>query len=146
MKRAGIWTFLVALALALALGSPALAADHKVDICHFPNGNPENTQVISVGPKAAEKHLDRHGDFLVLGFNINGVGCAFCADSSPDCQVFCVGPPLCLCPPDDPEACCEANPCCDNCPDPKPDECFVSTCGSDPPECSLTVCSAPDDD
>ena len=133
------------MALALALGSPALAKDHKTDICHFPQGNPENVQVISVSDKALVKHLDRHGDWPILGFNINGVGCAFCAEPSDECQIFCVGPPLCLCPPDDLEACCEQNPCCDNCPDPKPEECSVSTCGSDPPECSVTVCSAPED-
>lgn len=100
--------------------------------------------MISVGEKAAATHLDTHGDWLVLAFNVNGVGCAFCADAPPDCQVFCVGPPLCVCTPGD-TACCEANLCCDPCPEPKPAECSVISCGSDPPDCSATVCSAPED-
>lgn len=130
----------VALSFALALGSTALAAGHKVDICHFPSGDLEKVKVMSVAPKAAMTHLARHGDFRVFGFNVNGVDCAFCADPSPDCQFFCVGTPPCICPPDD-ESCCEANPCCDPCPEPKPAECSLIFCGSDPPECSLTVCA-----
>lgn len=145
MRGARILIGLAVLVAALALGSPAVAKDHEVDICHFPPGNPENVQVMSVAPKAAEKHLDRHADFLVFGFNVNGVGCAFCVDSSPDCEFFCIGPPLCFCPPGTEEECCEQNPCCDPCPEPKPAECSVISCGSDPPECSVTVCSAGDD-
>ncbi len=134
------------LVMAMALGSAAHAGPEKVDICHFPPGNLSLVQLLQVGQKAAATHFSRHGDFEVLfpGSDINGVGCSFCFDSQDEaCQVFCIGPPVCLCPPDDLEACCEANPCCDPCPEPKPAECSVITCGSEPPDCSVTVCSAP---
>lgn len=148
MKRACGLSILVGAALALTLGSAAAASDDQIDICHFPPGNPENVQVIRVGEKAAVTHVEKHSDWPVLAFNVNGVGCAFCAEASDECAVFCVGPPVCLCPPDEVEECCELNPCCDNCPEPRPEECSVISCGSDPPDCSLTVCSAPpgDDD
>jgi hypothetical protein len=48
----------------LLVGSPALARD-KVQVCHVPNGNPENAQDISISEKAAEAHLRNHeGDML----------------------------------------------------------------------------------
>jgi hypothetical protein len=59
--------------LAIALSSPAFAGegqgnDCKIDICHFPPGNPENVQVISVGPEALDAHL-AHGDSMgFMGF------------------------------------------------------------------------------
>ena len=48
MKRQ-IWT----LAVAILMGSLPLAADagNRVDICHFPPGNPANFQTITVGEK-----------------------------------------------------------------------------------------------
>lgn len=42
----------------------ALAAS-KVTICHFPPGNPENVQVISVGSAALAAH-QAHGDFAYV--------------------------------------------------------------------------------
>jgi len=38
--------------------------DRKTTICHFPPGNPLNAHTISVGQKAAEKHMIKHGDTL----------------------------------------------------------------------------------
>jgi len=39
------------------------AHDNKITLCHFPPGNPENFQTLSVGPPAVRSHLD-HGDVL----------------------------------------------------------------------------------
>ena len=44
---------IVILGFVLLIGSPALARDHKVEVCHVPPGNPENAQEISVSGKAA---------------------------------------------------------------------------------------------
>jgi hypothetical protein len=64
---------LFVVALGLALGSVALAAPvEKVTICHFPPGNPDNAQVISVGEPAVEPHVTQHND-------------AVCADDDSDC-------------------------------------------------------------
>ncbi len=39
--------------------------DHgKTTICHFPPGNPANAHTISVGAKAAQSHILRHGDTM----------------------------------------------------------------------------------
>ncbi len=56
--------------LALADGEGPLfaakGAANKITICHTPPGNPGNPQVITVGEKAAAKHLSQHdGDGLV---------------------------------------------------------------------------------
>jgi hypothetical protein len=56
---------IVILGLALLIGSPALARNDKVQVCHVPPGNPENAQEISVSANAAEAHLGNHeGDAL----------------------------------------------------------------------------------
>jgi hypothetical protein len=48
----------------LLVSSPALARD-EVQVCHVPNGNPENAHDISISEKAAEAHLRNHeGDML----------------------------------------------------------------------------------
>jgi len=36
----------------------------KVTICHFPPGNPGNAHTISVGSKAAQTHILKHGDLM----------------------------------------------------------------------------------
>ena len=36
----------------------------KVEICHFPKGNPANVKRIKVGKKAVAKHIANHGDNL----------------------------------------------------------------------------------
>lgn len=57
----------------LVLGSVALAAPVKrVTLCHFPPGNPDNAQVITVGEPAVEAHVANHND-------------AVCADDDSDC-------------------------------------------------------------
>jgi hypothetical protein len=48
----------------LLVGSPALARD-KVQVCHVPDGNPENAHEISIAENGAKAHLRNHeGDTL----------------------------------------------------------------------------------
>ena len=70
--------------------------------------------------------------------NTNGVGCTFCALIAPGCEFGCLAPPTCLCGGG--EGCCEDNPCCDDCPGPKPPQCSVNTCSCDPTTCCFTTC------
>lgn len=74
-------------------------------------------------------------------FNVNGPGCTLCYEPT-GCQLSCIGPPQCFCPPGD-SACCFDNPCCQGCPDPKPLRCETSTCDCAPETCCSTVCPAP---
>lgn len=79
--------------------------------------------------------------------NANGPGCTVCASQDAACEgveLFCIGPPLAICPPGpELEACCADTPCAENCPDPKPLRCSVSTCVCEPAECCKTNCPAP---
>jgi hypothetical protein len=43
--------------------SDVMAQGARVDICHFPPGNPENVQTITISENALETHLD-HGDSI----------------------------------------------------------------------------------
>ena len=54
------------IATSLSLSFFILKADHhKVDLCHVPSGNPENTQTISITLPAVTAHLALHkGDYL----------------------------------------------------------------------------------
>jgi hypothetical protein len=78
--------------------------------------------------------------------NTNCPGCTLCLQSGPGpvpgCSIQCVGPPACVCagvPPGEPNTCCTDNPCCDNCPDPKPLQCFTNSCTCDPEACCFLV-------
>lgn len=52
------------LVAAVATTAVAFAKGEKSTICHIPQGNPENVQTITVGVKAADKHLAEHeGDY-----------------------------------------------------------------------------------
>lgn len=51
----------VILALTMALAPAALANNHKVTICHYPPGNPDNPRTIEISRNALETHL-AHGD------------------------------------------------------------------------------------
>jgi len=56
---------IVILGFALLIGSPALAKNDKVQLCHVPPGNPANAHEISVSPNAVDGHLLNHtGDAL----------------------------------------------------------------------------------
>jgi hypothetical protein len=70
--------------------------------------------------------------------NTNAEGCTFCGLRAPACEFVCLGPPACLCGGN--PGCCEENPCCDDCPAPRPPACDVSTCGCEPDTCCFTLC------
>jgi len=76
--------------------------------------------------------------------NTNCPGCTFCIQSGegpvPGCSFGLLGPPLSFCPPPPGlDACCAENPCADNCPDPKPLECFTNSGTCDPAACCFTL-------
>jgi hypothetical protein len=74
-------------------------------------------------------------------FNANKVGCTFCAEDSPTCEVFCLGAPTCDCSgAPDVDACCAETPCCYPCPESTSLECNVSSCGCEPTDCCFTRC------
>jgi len=62
MKKLLFALLLVAAFVAVS-GNPVQAGEDKVEICHYPPGNPENVQVISVGATAVPAH-EAHGDVL----------------------------------------------------------------------------------
>ena len=47
--------------ISLLCATPALAKNHKVDICHVPPGNPANAHTITVSENAVDAHM-AHGD------------------------------------------------------------------------------------
>jgi hypothetical protein len=55
----------------LLFGASAHAA--KVSICHLPPGNPEQRKLIQVGRAAADRHVERHGDFLAVPEQCDGL-------------------------------------------------------------------------
>ncbi len=56
---------IVILGFVLLIGSPALARNDMVEVCHVPPANPANAQDISISEKAAEALLRNHeGDML----------------------------------------------------------------------------------
>jgi hypothetical protein len=137
----------VMLSLGLVLSAPA--AFGKTVICHVPPDNPAQRQSITVGDAALPAHL-AHGDCLGActvcgcGFtpanipNIDCVGGTFCQSTAAGCQFFCLGPPACLC--GGAPGCCDASPCCEDCPGAGAPECNVSTCSCDPAECCFDTC------
>jgi hypothetical protein len=143
-------TWSCVLALPLLLG--AQVAFGKTVICHVPPDNPDNRHTISIGDAAVPAHL-AHGDCLgpcepVCGCpfapaplsNVNCAGGTFCQLTGPgaaECQFFCIGPPACSC--GGVPGCCDATPCCEDCPGAGAPECNVSGCACDPPECCFTV-------
>jgi len=61
MKR--ILFIVLLMAVCLSVGPSIAGNDSKVTICHYPPGNPDNPQTITVGAKALQAHL-AHGDTL----------------------------------------------------------------------------------
>ncbi len=61
---------LVAVMMGMSAIAPAIADkpgttnEDKVQICHFPPGNPANFQTISISEDDVQDHIDKHGDFL----------------------------------------------------------------------------------
>jgi len=59
-----IATMLILSSFAFVLpANDAYAQGNKVSMCHFPPGNPDNAQTISVSENAVGAHLE-HGDFI----------------------------------------------------------------------------------
>jgi hypothetical protein len=60
-----LFTLLLVAALFVAVSvSPVQAGPSKVLVCHVPDGNPENVQLLEVGAPAAESHFAEHaGDY-----------------------------------------------------------------------------------
>ena len=62
---------LVAVMMGMSAIAPAIADkpgtvnEDKVVICHFPPGNPDNPQTISISEDDVQEHIDKHGDFIV---------------------------------------------------------------------------------
>jgi hypothetical protein len=40
------------------------SSEHKCNVCHIPNGNPDNRHVIDVSKSAIHTHIDHHGDYV----------------------------------------------------------------------------------
>ena len=48
---------------------PASWGEEHLTICHFPPGNPENVQIITIGSSAVPHHIGNHpGDGLLSDF------------------------------------------------------------------------------
>ena len=67
MKTLLFVLLLVAAVFVAVSGLPVRAGD-KVDICHIPPGNPENTHVISVDASSVPAHF-AHGDSYPVDVN-----------------------------------------------------------------------------
>jgi len=58
------------------------AAADKVNICHFPPGNVDNPQFITVGARAADAHFILHdGDFVSKGIDCVSIVPTLCGDN-----------------------------------------------------------------
>ena len=91
-----------------SFASPAAAGSAKVEVCHFPPGNPDNFHTITISENAFSKHL-AHGD---LGGPCNALCATICddenactIDDTADCEE--VGCPTSSSPVD----CNDANEC-----------------------------------
>ena len=98
----------VLLFLALLAFAATAAQAAKVEICHFPPGNPDNWHTISVSENALAAHLD-HGDLEGSCFANCGAICddgdSCTQDVEPDAEVC-----LCRAVPE-PVDCDDSNPC-----------------------------------
>ena len=73
MKKMMLLASVVALAALMLAAAPAFAQDiaadgDKVEVCHFPGGNPANAHIIDISVNALPAHLAEHErDFVVDG-------------------------------------------------------------------------------
>ena len=74
-------------------------------------------------------------------FNAGEPGCTLCSAPT-DCNMRCTDPGTCFCEEGGGSACCRDNPCCDNCPEPKPLRCTTKRCACSPESCCSIVCPA----
>lgn len=101
----------VVVALGSLLASAAMAGQPQVIVCHFPPGQPENVQAITVAERAVPAHL-AHGD--TLGILQCGGDSVLCVPEG--CGFGCVS----CCPP------------CSECPPPPPEQCVGAACSCEP--------------
>ena len=71
MKRIFSVLLVVGLLAAMVIGAPIASAqsykdddNKRVTICHYPPGNPENVQIITVSENALPAHFE-HGDVVL---------------------------------------------------------------------------------
>lgn len=71
MRKSNLTVAAFAVVLAFVIAAPiAFAKSDKDDeeaqatICHYPPGNPENAQTLTIGVSALDAHLTEHGDTL----------------------------------------------------------------------------------
>jgi hypothetical protein len=122
-----------------SFASPAAAGSAKVDVCHFPPGNPDNFHTITISEKAFSAHL-AHGD---LGGACNALCATICddenactIDDTADCEE--VGCPTSSTPVD----CNDANGCtADSC---EPVGGCVNTASVGESCDDAQICSGPD--
>lgn len=83
------WMPVLTLAL-LFVASPSFAGQTKVEVCHFPPGNADNFQTITIGESAFSAHL-AHGDLPgpcnALCASICDDGDACTVDDADDCEL-----------------------------------------------------------
>ncbi len=123
----------------LALAAPAaLAGNNKIEICHFPPGNPDNFHTITISDKALTAHLN-HGD---LAGTCEENCDTLCGDADPctqDVDPYAAG---CACLPDHPPVDCDDTNLCtaDSC-DPAAGGCLNAPINcSDGDLCTVDVC------
>ena len=71
MEKNSLLIVVFAAVLSLSIASPSVFAksdkdeeEAQVTICHYPPGNPENAQTLTIGVSALDAHLSEHGDTL----------------------------------------------------------------------------------
>ena len=130
---------LLILAVALALGAamPSLAGGDKIEICHFPPGNPGNFHTITINQNAWTAHQANHND--LLGSCVANCE-TICGDGNACTQDIQSDPDACICLPDHPPVDCDDGLACtdDNC-DPATGCSNVESCG-DGNECTADIC------
>ena len=64
MKKLTVYALLVNVLVTFGVPSAFAGAD-KAQICHVPPDDPQNVQILEVGAASAQKHIERHGDYLL---------------------------------------------------------------------------------
>lgn len=65
-------TTMLILTMALVSALPVSWAENHVTICHFPPGNPENVQIITIGSSAVPHHVANHAGDGIYGSFADG--------------------------------------------------------------------------
>jgi hypothetical protein len=132
------------------VATPASAGEAKVEICHFPPGNPDNFHTLRISQSALSAHL-AHGD---VGDNCDAHCETLCDDGnactidSCDSAGGCAAPEPTDCNDGDlctTDSCDPVTGCGNECVDcTAPDLCTISTCAPDTGACVDTPVVCPD--